>query len=284
MRRTQPLRRTLLLTGLLCASSALAWPVDVRQTLSTGTQREVPLRALSWAETDAPERVGVVVEIAPREVGELEVLPGGIPARQRPQAGATLTLSARAAGDATVLLYAEGNFAVWRVSAGGSAEPAPPDPALVEAARAACPGLTLGAGEGGHLTLEAEVTSEACGDALLPLLKSPAFLARDVKLTFDGAALQRQLTALQAAYAEAGLPVKARYVGAGLILTGTVTPAQHQRALWLTFENALGKVALTDHLEVRATAAAEDDLAAPGSVPIVPQQPARPPAKKRKGR
>lgn len=283
MRSTQPLRRTLILAGLLCASSALAWPVDVRQTLPVGTQREVPLRALSWAETDAPERVGVMFEIVEREVTELEVLPGGIPSRQRPQAGATLTLSAQAAGDASVLLYAEGNFAVWRVSGGGSAQPAPPAPELVEAARSACPDLTLGAGEGGHFTLEAQVTSEACGDALLPLLKSPAFLARDVKLTFDGAALQRQLTTLQAAYADAGLPVKARYVGAGLVLTGTVTPSQHRRALWLTFDHALGKVALTDHLELRK--ADEDDaFAAPGSVLIIPQEPARPPAKPRKGR
>lgn len=278
MRSTHLVRRLLILGGLLSASTALAWPVDVRQPLPVGAQRELPLRALSWAETDRPEKVGVVTEVTEREVPQMELEPGGLPQR-RPEAGATLTLSARSAGDASVLLYAEGAFAVWRVSVGGAPQPAPPEPALVEAARAACPGLVLKQAGDGHLALEAQVGSMACREALLPLLKEPAFLARDVKLTFDGAALQQQLATLQAAYAEAKLPVKARYVGAGLILTGSVSPAQHRRALWLTFENALGKVALTDHMEVGG-ADADEPFAAPGSVPVVPQQPASPSRKR----
>ena len=280
MRSTHRFRRTLILGGLLTASTALAWPVDVRQALPVGAQREIPLSALSWAETDHPERLGVVTEIAEREVPELE-FKGGVLPQHRPQAGATLSLIARNAGDAMVLLYAEGNFAVWRVSAGGTSQPPPPEPALVEAARAACPGLTLGEGERGHLTLEAQVNSAACSEALRPLLEEPAFVARDVKLSFDGEALQRQLSTLQAAYAEARLPVKARYVGAGLVLSGTVTPVQHRRVLWLTFQHALGKVALTDHLEVRGDDG-DEPFAAPGSVPVTPQQPATPPARNRK--
>src|SRR5690606_22052066 len=241
MRSSDRIRRTLILAGLLSASTALAWPVDVRQALPVGAQREIPLTTLTWAETDHPERVGVITEIADPDIHELAQKGGRLP-RPRPQVGANPTLRGGAAGDASVMLYAEGNFAVWRVSVGGPSQPPPPQPALVEAAQAACPGLTLGTAEGGQRTLEAQVGSADCREALRALLKEPAFLARDVTLTFDGEALQRQLTDLQAAFDEARLPVKARYVGAGLILTGTVSPAQHRRALWLTFERALGKV------------------------------------------
>src|SRR5690606_38363941 len=76
MRSSDRIRRSLILAGLLSASAALAWPVDVRQALPVGAQREIPLTTLTWAETDHPERVGVITEIADPDIPELE-LKGG---------------------------------------------------------------------------------------------------------------------------------------------------------------------------------------------------------------
>ena len=43
--------------------------------------------------------------------------------------------------------------------------------------------------------------------------------------------------------------VKARYVGAGLILDGPVTVAEHHKLLWETLRRTLGRFALDDQTE-----------------------------------
>ena len=51
--------------------------------------------------------------------------------------------------------------------------------------------------------------------------------------------------------------VKARYVGAGLVLTGAVTQAEYRKVLWEVLRRSLGRFALDDQLEVQSPPAAD---------------------------
>jgi len=44
--------------------------------------------------------------------------------------------------------------------------------------------------------------------------------------------------------------VNARYVGAGLILDGKVSVAEHRKVLWEVLKRTLGRFALDDQLEL----------------------------------
>jgi hypothetical protein len=166
-----------------------------------------------------------------------------------------LLLQGRQPGSTLLLLYAEGAFAVWRLEVGGSSRgrPVPEEP--LQRARAACPGLTT---TPARLTpqdetrrLVAPVADERCRSALVRLLETDAFWARELELTFQVPALQGQLVALEAALAKKGLKtVSARYLGAGLVLSGQVSTPEKRRVLWETFRQVAGRVALEDRLVV----------------------------------
>jgi hypothetical protein len=99
--------------------------------------------------------------------------------------------------------------------------------------------------------LTVTVQDEACRAALMTLFKTDAFEARSVELEFEGKVLQAQLKALQDALAKiAGDRLKARYVGAGLVVEGTVSAAEHRKMLWAILDTTLGRFALDDRTEV----------------------------------
>jgi hypothetical protein len=88
---------------------------------------------------------------------------------------------------------------------------------------------------------------------LLALFQTDAVEARGLELTFTQQMLQAQLKDLQKAYdAVTKGKVKARYVGAGLVLTGVVSQAEYRKVLWETLKRSLGRFALDDQLEVVA--------------------------------
>ena len=241
--------RTLGLWLLLAGWPAAAWPVDVRLTLAETETRTVELTSLDWVESDAPEVVSA-----------------------RRLASGALELAARRPGQARLLLYAEGGFAVWRVVVGEGPERPEVSSALREAAARACPGLEVSAAGGprssGGPRLQATVPDEACRLALLPLLASDAFLARDLSLTFSSEALQAQLIAIQRTLQREKLPVRATYVAAGLVLRGELTAAEHRRALWIAFEHSAGKVAFEDRIQVASAAGDGVQQDAPPSDPV----------------
>jgi len=208
---------------LLLSSAASAWPVDMAEEVPRGAEQVRRVATVEWAESRDPAIVTA------------EVLPGNT----------EVLIVGKAPGATQVLLYAEGQFAVWRITVrepGGRAVVASPEPALT-AARKACPGLkaSLPAQE---RSLAVHVKDRACRGALRELLRTDAFLARDLHLVFEVAALQDQLGAVTPALTALGL--KARYLGAGLVLDGAVTPAAHRQALWALFDAAVGRVALED--------------------------------------
>jgi hypothetical protein len=220
----------LLLLALLLPGPALAWPVDLAMELQVGSERFHKLAAVDWVEVEDPQ------------VASVELLAGSN----------ELLLTGKRAGTTRLLLYAEGTFAVWRLSvrAAGERPPAQAPTAQLAAARSACPDLE--AGQGSEPFLRATVKDAACREALLALVRTDAFVARDLELTFDVAALQAQLAGLEPGLAVLGL--SARYRGAGLVLTGSASPAGHRRALWQLFEGSLGRVALDDRVKVEAAA------------------------------
>ena len=221
----------LLLLALLLPGAALAWPVDLAVALEPGKERFHKLAAVDW------------VEVEDAQVATAELLPGSN----------ELLLTGKRPGRTRLLLYAEGNFAVWRLEVRAAGERAqPPDAAaLLAAARSACPDLQ--AGQGSEPFLRATVKGAACRDALLAVVRTDAFLARELELTFDLAALQAQLAGLAPGLAVLGL--SASYRGAGLVLGGTASPEGHRRALWQLFEGSLGRVALEDRVKVEVAQA-----------------------------
>jgi Pilus formation protein N terminal region len=251
---------------LLRPGPALAWPVDLSVDVEAGRERFHKLAAIEW------------VEVEDAGVASAELLPGSN----------ELLLSGKRPGQTRVLLYAEGTFAVWqlRVRAAGE-RPVPPDLAApLAGARGACPGLEVG--QGSEPFLRARVRDAACREALLALVRTGAFHARDLELTFDVAALQGQLAQLAPALLAQGLT--ASYRGAGLVLSGTADAAAHRRALWALFHGSLGRVALEDrvHVEAPHVEAPGDAGAAHGAqrvleptIEVVPA-PGPPPARKRR--
>ncbi|NNB90327.1 hypothetical protein [Corallococcus exiguus] len=257
-------RRMYVIGGLLGAlaapSAALAWPVDQALTLEPGKETFQKLTAVDWAESDAPNVVT---------------------AEALPQSG-ELLLTPHAAGIARVLLYAEGRFAVWRVMV-GPIELQNTGTELA-AARKACPDLK--ATEGVERSLTATVNDTACRLALRTFLKTHAYLAKELELTFAVPQLQAQLEDF-----EAGMPpgLTVRYSGAGLVLSGKTDREGHRKALWELFNRAVGRVPLEDRTEVEVPPKPDDAAkqeALDATVSDVPGDagvpPAPPPPVKRK--
>ena len=213
------------LLGLLAPTEALCWPVDQALTLEPGKERFVKLTAVDW------------VEVADPSVVSAEALPGS--------GELLLTPGAQGAGVTDLLLYAEGRFAVWRIMVGPielqNTEP------LLAAATKACPGLK--ATQGVERSLTVTVGTTACRKSLHDLLRTQAFLARELDVTFDVTQLQAQLEDFAA-----GMPpgLSVRYSGAGLVLSGKTDRAGHRKALWELFRRAVGRVPLEDRTEVEA--------------------------------
>ncbi len=235
MRMRPPVSRSLLLLAPLAAllvalasPQASAWPVDLVMPLEPGKERFHKLSVVDF------------VEVEDSSIATVEVLEGSN----------ELLLTGLKPGRTLLLLYAEGKFAVWRLVVGTPPQPEPSVEPLVAAARKACPGLkvTVGAGR----SLSAEVKDARCRDALRSLLKTDAYLARELELTFELPLLQEQLAALTPVLKGLGLGVS--YRGAGLVLEGTATPEGHRRALWELFRQSVGRVPLEDRVTVRRPA------------------------------
>ncbi|MGZ3459514.1 MAG: pilus assembly protein N-terminal domain-containing protein [Archangium sp.] len=211
----------------LSPTRARAWPVDLSMPLETGKERFHKLSGVDWVEVEDPS-------IATAEVleGSNELLLTGV------KPGRTL-----------LLLYAEGKFAVWRLVVGAPGRPLEPEPSSepLAAARKACPGLKVT--EGAERSLTAEVKDARCREALRALLKTDAYLARELDLTFELSLLQQQLAVL--APTLKGLGLGASYRGAGLVLEGTTTPEGHRQALWELFRQSVGRVPLEDRVIVQ---------------------------------
>ena len=202
----------------LVLALVLAWPADMVHDVEPGKDKFVKLGAVDWAESEDPS-------VATAEVMETsEVLLTGL------KPGRTL-----------VLLYAEGRFAVWRIRVGGKAD-APP----LEPAKKACPDLKHTPKDDVKLTVT--LGTEACWRALLQLFQGDTFTARELELTFDGKVLQAQLKAIQAGLKKG---ISSRYVGAGLVLEGEATQAEHRQLLWSLFRKSVGRVALDDRIDTK---------------------------------
>ncbi|MFY1824802.1 hypothetical protein ACN47A_02690 [Myxococcus fulvus] len=230
------------LLALLVPALALAWPVDLVLPLELDKERFQKLAAVEW------------VEVEDSSVAHVEVLQGSN----------ELLLSGRKPGRTLMLLYAEGRFAVWRLTVGS-----PPEEDVtprLAAARKACPDLK--ATQGAERALTATVKDAACRAALLEVLRTDAFVARDLELTFDVPALQEQLTSFTTALQPLGL--EARYSGAGLVVSGSASREDWHKALWELFRRSAGRVPLEDRVEVKAP---EPSAATPDAGPDVKPEP-----------
>jgi hypothetical protein len=200
----------------LVVAALLAWPVDMVHDVENGREKFVKLAAVEWVEVEDPS------------IATAEIMESG-----------ELLLSGVKPGRTLVLLYAEGRFAVWRVRVGGKPELVAPD-----AAKKACPDLKLTPNEDTKLTVT--VQDDKCWKALFELFKSDAFVARELDVTFDQKVLQTQLKSVQDGLKKG---LSSRYLGAGLVLEGEVTPSEHRKVLWELFRRSVGRVALDDKLE-----------------------------------
>jgi hypothetical protein len=208
--------------GLLCllAFPAFAWPVDWIHDVPAGKEKFIKLPKVDWLEVEDPT------------VASVEWLP---------ESNELLIVGLKP-GRVTVLLGADGKVAAWRVRVG---TPPVTDEAAMVAAKKACPTMTLTPLD--DVKLAATVQDEACRKALLTLFQTDAFEARHLELTFDGKVLQSQLKSVQdGLMAVTKGRVKARYVGAGLIIDGPVTLSEHRKVLWEIFKRTLGRFALDD--------------------------------------
>lgn len=207
----------------LCAGMAQAWPADVYVDLEQGREAFRRLAAIEWVEVEDPL------------IATAEVLPSG-----------ELLLTGNKPGRTLALLYAEGKFAVWRLRVGPKGEKVVPENGDPTTLARACPGAKLGE------TLVVSVRDETCRTTLAHFLERDAFSARDLEITFELQALQAQLAAMQKRLEAAGLgAVRLRYLGAGLVIEGELTPAEHRRVLWVVFRESVGRVALDDQSRIR---------------------------------
>lgn len=218
------MRRGLVLFVTFWAFSAFAWPVDCVHDVEAGKEKFVKLPRLDWFEVEDPKVLAV---------------------EWQPESGELLLIALKP-GRTTVLLGADGKVAAWRVRVG---TPPVTDDVAYKAAIKACPDLKATPLEDVKLT--ATVKDEACRKSLLTLFQIDAFEARFIELTFDEKVLQSQLRSV-----EEGLKpitkfrVKAKYVGAGLVLEGPVTVAEHRKVLWEVLKRTLGRFALDDRMEL----------------------------------
>lgn len=203
--------------------AAHAWPVDVRHAVAVEKTVFVKLAGVDWLDNPSPT------------VASVEWQPGSN----------ELVLEGLREGVAHVLLYAQGKMAVWQVRVQTPEKPAPLEPV-----RAACPKLEVGRGG-----VEGPVASVACLDALRVLFQGDGFVVRDLGLTYSGEVLQAQLKRVQAALPKG---VTAKYSGAGLVLEGTASPADHRKALWAAFHESVGRIALDDQVVVKTAESPTD--------------------------
>lgn len=226
--------RAVVLLAALVAGGAWAWPVDVAVTVKSGDVHFERPAAIAWAESADPA------------IATIEVLRSG-----------EVLVSGKSPGQTVALLYAEGKMGVWRLTvteAGEVKKAAVPPP--LDAARKACPTLRLGE-RGTEEALSVTLPDEKCREALLEVLKTDAFTSHELSLTFTVPALQGQLQAITEAIAPFAPQVKASYVGAGLVLEGKVTRAEHRKVLWEAFRQSVGRVPLEDRMEVEKPAASD---------------------------
>jgi hypothetical protein len=214
--------RLALAASLLASVAAHAWPVDWIHDVEAGKEKFIKLPNVDWFEVDDPKTLAVEWLAESNEL----LLIGNKPGR------------------AVVLLGANGKVAAWRVRVG---TPPVTDPAALTAAQKACPDLKVTPLEDVRLTVT--VKDEPCRKAMSTLFQTDAFEARHLELTFDGKVLQAQLKAVQDALQQVTKGrARARYVGAGLILDGEVTAAEHKKLLWEVLRRTLGRFALDDQL------------------------------------
>ena len=225
--------RLLLTIVLAVAHPAGAWPVDWVHDVEAGKERFVKLPHIDWWEIEDGKTL------------QMEWLADSN----------ELLLSGLKPGRTVVLLGSEGRVAAWRVRVSGKPLQ---DEKLNAAAQKACPDLRWTPLEDVKLTVTAH--SEACRQALLALFQTDAVEARALEVTLSGEVLQAQLKELQRAFDSiAKGKVKARYVGAGLVLAGAVTQAEYRRVLWEVLRRSLGRFALDDQLEVQSPPATPSD-------------------------
>lgn len=222
--------RLLALALVLLAARAAAWPVDWVHDVDAGKEKFVRLPRLDW------------FEVEDAKVASVEWLPDS----------GELLITGLKPGRTVVLLGADGKVAAWRVRV---AQKPQVDDKLLKAAQASCPDLKVTPLEDVKLTVT--VHDEPCRKALFALFQGDMFEARHLELTFEGGVLQAQLKSVQEGLAQAAkgrLTVTARYVGAGLVLEGTVSQAEHRKILWEVLKRTLGRFALDDRLQVEAPA------------------------------
>ncbi len=211
-----------LVLGVLLSFPSFAWPVDWIHDVEVGKEKFLKLPRLDWVEVDDPKVVSIEWMADSNE----------------------LLISGLKAGRATVLLGADGKVAAWRVRVGGVPQLDEPGQAL---AKKACPDFKATPLEDVRLTVT--VNDEPCRKALLSLFQADAFEARALDLTLEGKVMQAQLRSVQEGLlAVTKGRVKARYVGAGLILEGPVTLAEHRKVLWEVLKRTLGRFALDDQM------------------------------------
>jgi hypothetical protein len=213
--------------ALVASPIVSAWPVD--QTVALGVDAPLirPLAALEFVESKDPA------------IATAEVLPAG-----------ELLLQGLKPGSTLLLLYAEGKMAVWRLDV-GPAPSAGKSPVNAPATEKPCKGVKI-EGPAQERSVSGTVGDETCRQALLERFKSPDLLASRVELTFELSALQAQLQALHRRLAARGLEkkVRARYLGAGLLLEGDLTAAEHRQVLWEVFHESVGRTVLDDRLQL----------------------------------
>lgn len=214
-----------------------AWPVDWVHDVEVGKEKFLKLPKVDWFEIDDPSVLAIEWMADSNELLLIGLKPGR----------------------ATVLLGAEGKVAAWRVRVG-----TPPliDQAAFVAAQKTCAEFNPAPLDDVKLTVT--VQNEACRKALLALFQTDAFEARHLELTFDGKVLQAQLRSVEEALAQVTKGrVKARYVGAGLVLEGKLTLAEHRKVLWEVLRRTLGRFALDDRTEKPEPPPAAADAGAP---------------------
>jgi hypothetical protein len=216
------LRHTSLLVVLL-ATAAQAWPVDWIHDVEAGKERFIKLPKLDWFEVEDPKILEVMWQADSNELLLIGLKPGRT----------------------TVLLGAEGKVAAWRVRVG--TPPATSDVTFA-AAKKVCPDLRLTPLE--DVKVSVSVHDEACRQALLKYFETDAVEARSLDLAFDSTVLQSQLKSVEEGLRTVAKGrVKARYVGAGLVMEGTTTQAEHRKVLWEILKRTLGRFALDDRIE-----------------------------------
>lgn len=213
-----------MLAALWVCQTALAWPVDWNHEVEAGRQKAIKLPRVDWFEVDEPSILKVVWMEEARELLLIGLKPGR----------------------ATVLLGAEGRVAAWRVRV--DLPPLLGDRAQAMA-RKACPDFTATPQE--EVKLAVTVGDEDCRTALVELFQTDAFEARHLSLRFESKVLQAQLRLVQEGVLKAtGGKVKARYVGAGLVLDGQASVAEHRKMLWEILRRTIGRFALDDQIKM----------------------------------